>query len=169
MGKRNSKMREEGGDRSAPNPPILGGPNRKYHWIKVVIMTPTIDIGTLITTTTGLHGGCPHIIGKGITVRRIVTWYKRGLNAEEICDGLRPTGGHRIGTLTLAEVYAALVYYHSNTEAIETDLASQAAEGDRLGKLHVLDFFKNIHRQGPFRTSEEIDRDLQEERNSWDS
>jgi uncharacterized protein (DUF433 family) len=63
-------------------------------------MTTTIDIGTLITTTTGLHGGCPHIIGKGITVRRIVTWYKRGLNAEEICD--------RIGTLTLAEVYAAL-------------------------------------------------------------
>jgi uncharacterized protein (DUF433 family) len=124
-------------------------------------MTTTIDIGTLITTTTGLHGGCPHIIGKGITVRRIVTWYKRGLNAEEICD--------RIGTLTLAEVYAALAYYHSNTDAIETDLASQAAEGDRLEKLHVLDFFKDIHRQGPFRTGEEIDRDLQEERNSWDS
>jgi uncharacterized protein (DUF433 family) len=123
-------------------------------------MTTTIDIGTLITTTTGLHGGCPHIIGKGITVRRIVTWYKRGLNAEEICD--------RIGTLTLAEVYAALAYYHSNTEAIETDLAYQAAEGDRLEKLHVLDFFENIHRQGLFRTGEEIDRDLQEERNSWD-
>jgi uncharacterized protein (DUF433 family) len=124
-------------------------------------MTTTIDIGTLITTTTGLHGGCPHIIGKGITVRRIVTWYKRGLNAEEICD--------RIGTLTLAEVYAALAYYHSNTDAIEADLAYQLAEGDRLGKLHVLNFFKDIYRQGPFRTGEEIDRDLQEERNSWDS
>ncbi len=91
-------------------------------------MTTTIDIGTLITTTTGLHGGCPHIIGKGITVRRIVTWYKRGLNAEEICD--------RIGTLTLAEVYAALAYYHSNTDTIEADLAYQKAEGDRLEKLH---------------------------------
>jgi uncharacterized protein (DUF433 family) len=124
-------------------------------------MTTTIDIGTLITTTTGLHGGCPHIIGKGITVRRIVTWYKRGLNAEEICD--------RIGTLTLAEVYAALAYYHSNTDAIEADLAYQKTKGDRLEKLHVLDFFKDIHRQGPFRTGEEIDRDLQEERNSWDS
>jgi uncharacterized protein (DUF433 family) len=124
-------------------------------------MTTTVDIGTLITTTTGLHGGCPHIIGKGITVRRIVTWYKRGLNAEEICD--------RIGTLTLAEVYAALAYYHSNTDAIEADLAYQMAEGDRLEKLHVLNFFKDIHRQGAFRTGEEIDRDLQEERNSWDS
>ncbi|NJK75673.1 MAG: DUF433 domain-containing protein [Microcoleus sp. SU_5_6] len=41
------------------------------------------DIGTLITRTPGLHGGCPHILGKGVTVRRIVTWYKRGLNAKD--------------------------------------------------------------------------------------
>jgi uncharacterized protein (DUF433 family) len=34
-------------------------------------MTTTIDIGTLITTTPGLHNGSPHIIGKGVTVRRI--------------------------------------------------------------------------------------------------
>ena len=66
----------------------------------------SIDIGTLITRTPELHGGCPHILGKGVTVRRIVTWYKRGLNAEEICD--------RISRLTLAEVYAALTYYHAN-------------------------------------------------------
>jgi uncharacterized protein (DUF433 family) len=83
----------------------------------------TIDIGTLITTTPGLHNGCPHIIGKGITVRRIVTWYKRGLNSEEIAD--------RLGTLSLAEVYAALAYYHANTEAIEADIAAEAAEADR--------------------------------------
>ncbi|MGF1525117.1 MAG: DUF433 domain-containing protein [Leptolyngbyaceae cyanobacterium] len=45
-------------------------------------MTPTsIDIGTLVTRTPGLHGGSPHIAGKGITVRRIVTWHERGLNA----------------------------------------------------------------------------------------
>jgi uncharacterized protein (DUF433 family) len=88
---------------------------------------PVINIGSLITTTPGLHGGCPHILGKGITVRRIVTWYKRGLNAEEICE--------RIGTITLAEVYAALTYYHANTAAIEADLTHQAAEADRLEKL----------------------------------
>jgi uncharacterized protein (DUF433 family) len=92
-------------------------------------MTTTIDIGTLITTTPGLHGGCPHIVSKGITVRRIVTWYKRGLNAEEICD--------RIGTITLAEVYAALTYYHANTDEIEADLAHEAAEADRLEQLHT--------------------------------
>ncbi|MGF1525121.1 MAG: DUF433 domain-containing protein [Leptolyngbyaceae cyanobacterium] len=92
-------------------------------------MTPTfIDIGTLVTRTPGLHGGSPHIAGKGITVRRIVTWYKRGLNAEEISD--------RIGNVTLAEVYAALTYYHANKTAIETDLAMQAAEAKRLEALH---------------------------------
>ncbi|MEG4170113.1 MULTISPECIES: DUF433 domain-containing protein [unclassified Microcoleus] len=75
----------------------------------------SIDIGKLITRTPGLHGGCPHIVvGKGVTIRRILTWYKRGLNAEEICD--------RISHLTLAEVYAALTYYHANTKQIETDL-----------------------------------------------
>ena len=91
-------------------------------------MTTTIDIGTLITTTPGLHGGCPHIIGKGITVRRIVTWYKRGLNSEEIAD--------RIGTLSLAEVYAALAHYHANTEAVEADIAAEVIEADRLEKLY---------------------------------
>jgi len=88
----------------------------------------SIDIGTLITRTPRLHGGCPHIVGKGVTVRRIVTWYKRGLNAVEICD--------RIGPLTLAEVYAALTYYHANTEEIETDLLHQAAQAKRLEALH---------------------------------
>ncbi|MCW6051257.1 DUF433 domain-containing protein [Microcoleus sp. A2-C5] len=88
----------------------------------------SIDIGTLIARTPGLHGGCPHIVGKGVTVRRIVTWYKRGLNAEEICD--------RIGHLTLAEVYAALTYYHANTAEIETDLLHQESEAKRLEYLH---------------------------------
>ncbi|ASC74278.1 hypothetical protein XM38_052530 [Halomicronema hongdechloris C2206] len=90
--------------------------------------TASTNIGTLVTRTPGLHGGSPHISGKGITVRRVVTWYKRGLNAEEICD--------RIGNLTLAEVYAALTYYHANKTEIETDLAMQAAEAKRLESLH---------------------------------
>jgi uncharacterized protein (DUF433 family) len=68
--------------------------------------TVAIDIGTLIGRTPGLHGGVPHIVGKGITVRRIVSWYQRGLMPEEVV--------HRIGHVTLAEVYAALTYYHAN-------------------------------------------------------
>ncbi len=90
--------------------------------------TTSMDIGTLVTRTPGLHGGAPHIAGKGITVRRIATWYKRGLNAEEICD--------RIGHLTLAETYAALAYYHANTEEIEADLTDQAVAAEQLEKFH---------------------------------
>jgi hypothetical protein len=33
----------------------------------------------------------------------------------------------------------------------------------------ILEFFEEIHRQGPFRTPEQIDRDLRAERDSWDS
>ncbi len=90
-------------------------------------VTP-INIGTLITRTLGLHGGSPHIVGKGVTVRRIVSWYKRGLTPEEI--------GDRIGHLTLAEVYAALTYYHANTAEVEADLAKQTAEAKRLETIH---------------------------------
>lgn len=89
--------------------------------------TTAIDISTLITRTPGLHGGVPHIAGKGVTVRRIVSLYKRGQNAEEIAD--------RISHLSLAEVYTALAYYHANKAEIEADLAAQAAEGKRLEML----------------------------------
>lgn len=88
----------------------------------------SIDIGTLITRTPELHGSTPHILGKGITVRRIVYWYKRGLSPEEISD--------RIGNLTLSEVYAALTYYHANTAEIEADIAQQTAEAKRLETIH---------------------------------
>jgi hypothetical protein len=33
----------------------------------------------------------------------------------------------------------------------------------------ILEFFAAIHRQGPFRTPEEIDRDIQLEKDAWDS
>jgi hypothetical protein len=33
----------------------------------------------------------------------------------------------------------------------------------------ILEFFAEIHRQGPFRTPEEIDRDIQMEKDAWGS
>ncbi len=59
---------------------------------------------------------------------RIVGWYKLGLSPEEIAD--------RIGHLSLAQVYAALAYYHANQVEIEADLAAEAVEADRLEKEH---------------------------------
>ncbi|MEO1390172.1 MAG: DUF433 domain-containing protein [Cyanobacteria bacterium J06634_6] len=90
--------------------------------------TATIDIGTLITSTPGLHGGKPHIFDKGVMVRTIAFQYKKGLNAEEIAA--------QFGHLSLAEVYAALSYYHANVQEVETDLREQASEAKRLEYDH---------------------------------
>ena len=90
--------------------------------------TLTVDIGTLITRTPDVRGGRPRIAGTGVTVQRIVGWYKLGLSPEEIAE--------EFGHLTLAQVYAALAYYHSNRDEIESALAADEAEGDRLAQRH---------------------------------
>lgn len=42
-------------------------------------------------------------------------------------------------------------------------------EKPRSQQQPILDFFAAIHQQGPFRTPEEIDRDIQLEKEAWDS
>ena len=85
-------------------------------------MTTVTDIGTLIVQSAQVRGGRPSIAGTGVTVRRIVWWYKQGASPEEIAD--------RIGHLTLAQVYAALAYYHANPDEIEADLAAEDMEAE---------------------------------------
>jgi len=87
-------------------------------------MSTMIDIGTLIVRSPKIRGGRPRIAGTGVTVRRIVVWYKLGLSPEEIAD--------RIGHLSLAQVHAALAYYHANRGEIEADLAAEEAEVEKL-------------------------------------
>lgn len=71
---------------------------------------------TIITNPT-LRGGRPIIAGTGTTVRTIAGLYKLGLSAEEIAGEL---------PLTLAQIYAALAYYHLHTEEIEADIQADA-------------------------------------------
>ena len=93
-------------------------------------MSHVIDIGALIVQTPEIRGGRPRIAGTGVTVGRIVGWYKLGLSPEEIAD--------RIGHLSLAQVHAALAYYHANREEIEADIAAEDAEAERLEREHFL-------------------------------
>jgi uncharacterized protein (DUF433 family) len=87
------------------------------------------NIGELITRSSDIRGGRPRIAGTGVTVRRIVAWYQLGLSPEEIAQ--------QIEHLSLAQVYAALAYYHLNRDEIEADLADEEAgtraleQGDR--------------------------------------
>jgi uncharacterized protein (DUF433 family) len=90
----------------------------------MTMIADSIDIATLVVKSPDTLGGRPRLAGTRLSVQRVAGWYKQGLNAEEICD--------RIGTVTLAQVYAALTYYHSNRQEIEGYLADEKAEYERL-------------------------------------
>jgi uncharacterized protein (DUF433 family) len=90
--------------------------------------TATVDIGTLITRSPNVRGGRPRIAGTGVTVQRIVGWYKLGLTPEEIAA--------EFDHLTLAHIYAALAYYHANREEIEALIEADRREGDRAEHQH---------------------------------
>jgi hypothetical protein len=53
-----------------------------------------------------------------------VGWYQQGLTPEEIIT--------EVPHLSLAQVYAALTYYHANREEIDGDMAVEAAEAQHL-------------------------------------
>jgi uncharacterized protein (DUF433 family) len=98
---------------------------------RTVKMVTAIDIGTLITRIAELDNGRPVIAGTRTSVRRVAVLYKQGASAEEIA--------RRLSHLNLAQVYAALAYYHANQDDIETNLAKEDAEYFRLAALNSSD------------------------------
>lgn len=87
-------------------------------------MSTVIEIGSLIERRPDLRGGRPIVAGTGVSVQRIVGWYQLGLTPEEIAENF--------GHLSLAQVHAALAYYHANRQEIERYAAEEAAEAERL-------------------------------------
>lgn len=64
-----------------------------------------------IEITPGVCGGKPRISGHRIRVQDIVIWHERlGLSPDEIVS--------QYPSITLADVYAALAYYHDRLEEI---------------------------------------------------
>jgi len=88
----------------------------------------SVDIGSFIIRESSVRDGQPHIAGTRITVHRVVRWYKQGYTPEEIAD--------EYAHLSLAQVHAALAYYHANQVEIEADLAAEDAEIERLESGH---------------------------------
>ena len=101
-------------------------------------MTTVTDIGSLIVRSDDIRGGRPRVAGTGVTVRRIVGWYKQDLTPEEIITELPH--------LSLAQIYAALTYYHANREEIEADITAEAATAERLAKRII---FTRTRRDDP--------------------
>jgi uncharacterized protein (DUF433 family) len=92
-------------------------------------MANAVEIGTLIDRDPTIRSGRPKIAGTGVTVMRIVGWYKRGLTPEEIAT--------QYGHLSLAQVHAALAYYHANAQEIEADLAADETFAQQLDSESV--------------------------------
>lgn len=91
------------------------------------MIATTTDIGTLIER---IPDGDHRVViaGTRTSVRRIAVMFKQGASAEEIA--------RQKNYLSLAQVYAALAYYHVNKDEIEAELAAEEAEYDRLAALH---------------------------------
>jgi len=83
----------------------------------------------MIVVTPDFKQGRPRIAGTGITVHRVAIWYKLGYSPEEIA--------YQYGHLTLAQVYAALAYYHANREQIEADIAADEAEAEHIEQEYL--------------------------------
>ena len=81
-------------------------------------MATVTEIGSLISRRPDIRGGRPCIAGTGVSVRRIAQWYNMGLVPEEIA--------RKFGHLSLAQIHAALAYYHANQADIDADLEAEA-------------------------------------------
>lgn len=74
-----------------------------------------MDSGWHIVRDSGYCDGKPHIDGHRIKVQHVAIWHERlGKSPDEII-------AEHPG-LTLAEVYAALSYYHAHRQEIEADM-----------------------------------------------
>ncbi len=91
-------------------------------------MSTVCDIGQLISVDPQYRGGKPCIAGTGVSVRRIVGYYKQGYTAEEIAVNY--------GHLSLAQVHAALAYYHANYDRMEAEMQAEENEERRLYAEH---------------------------------
>jgi uncharacterized protein (DUF433 family) len=91
-------------------------------------MTTVTEIGSLISRRPEIRGGRPCIAGTGVSVRRIAQWYNMGLIPEEIA--------RKFGHLSLAQVHAALTYYHANQQEIDSDIEAEAREANALEQQH---------------------------------
>lgn len=80
-----------------------------------MLATKTLE-GTIIKDPK-LRGGRPIIASTGTTVRTVAGLYKLGFSAEDITGEL---------PLTLAQVYAAITYYHLHADEIEADIQADA-------------------------------------------
>jgi uncharacterized protein (DUF433 family) len=91
-----------------------------------------------IESTPGVCGGKPCIAGRRVTVQNIAilhTW--QGWSAERIAAELG---------LTLAEVYAALSYYHDHREEIDRSIRDAEALAEEMDARYPSRLQEKLHK-----------------------
>ena len=83
-------------------------------------MTMSTEISSLLVSSPDVCRGRPRIDGTHVTVHQLAVLYKQGYDPEHIAE--------QFPNITLAQVYAALAYYHANYEEVEADLAAERVE-----------------------------------------
>jgi uncharacterized protein (DUF433 family) len=84
-----------------------------------------LAIAEHIAITPGVCGGKPRIAGHRIKVSQVAVWHERqGQSAAEIVAGYPG--------LTLADVYAALAYYHDHRDEIDAEIRAGEETYERL-------------------------------------
>jgi uncharacterized protein (DUF433 family) len=80
-----------------------------------------------IESTPGVCGGKPRIAGHRIRVQDVVVWHEQlGLSPDEIVA--------QFPQITLADVYAAMAYYHDHRDEIRRQMAE---DDDRVAALQA--------------------------------
>jgi uncharacterized protein (DUF433 family) len=96
----------------------------------------SVAIAQHIEITPGVCGGKPRIAGHRIKVQDIVIRHERmGMSPDEII--------YHHPSITLADVYAALTYYHDRREEIRQDIEAGEAfakqlQGDRPSLIYKI-------------------------------
>jgi len=80
----------------------------------------------MIACSPDIRGGRPCLAGTGVTVARVAGWLRMGMTPEDIAA--------QYDHLTLAQVHAAVAFYHANREEIDADLADEAAQYDLFAR-----------------------------------
>jgi uncharacterized protein (DUF433 family) len=88
------------------------------------MVVPVLD--KHIEITPGVCGGKPRIVGHRIRVQDIAVWHEFHLSPDEIVA--------QFPQITLADIYAALSYYHDHREEIHRQMEEAEKLAERLKK-----------------------------------
>jgi uncharacterized protein (DUF433 family) len=99
------------------------------------MVTKSLDQHIVITP--GVKSGRPRIAGHRITVQNIVIWHEwMGRTVDEIANDYN---------LSIADVYAALAYYHDHREEIDKQIKDDEEFVEAMKKEFPSKLAKKLH------------------------